>query len=113
MILSLTRTTTGSWLLCAYELNDSENWSRFVPSPANSQPDRNQFVKSVELACTETVKMHPRKEMHIRGRCVFEYNWEMSEDTILNHAMAVAADLNLELQIGELPVSSTIPRSVA
>lgn len=112
--MALMKIGAGNWLLTAYGLNDLASWTRFDSTSANPDLDRTQFIEAIERASlNDLVRLHPRRELHRRGRCVYEYGWEMDEDTILAHAMAVAADLNVELIIGEYPPTLFTPHSAA
>jgi len=113
MIIKLTNACASNWLLIADQLNDPEGWSRFVPChPVDS--DRSRFESLVAETAAYYVKLKACKHLLMRGRSAFEYDWEMEEETILGHAMEVAARLGIDLEIGDETSKSVLSeRTVA
>ncbi len=50
-----------------------------------------------QYSASEGLKLKQCKELLTRGLSVYEYDWNAEDDQILSHAMAVAADMELDL----------------
>lgn len=100
MIIRLFQPRTRNWLLIAEQLDDPQNWDRFVPCHTAGS-ERWQFDCTVkEEAALRKIQLKPCKDLLTRGFSVFEYDWNTLDDEILDHAMQVAAHLNRELEVG-------------
>jgi hypothetical protein len=99
MIIMLINPPIRNWLLIGDQLNDPQDWTRFVPChSANS--DRYLFDSTVkEMSSGIKIKLCPN--LLSRGRSVFEYDWETDEAVILAHALSIAEKIDAELSFGE------------
>jgi hypothetical protein len=103
MLIKLTEpvsrgSSSTNWLLHAERLQDPAGWSRFLPAALGS--DRSIFEAAIKKV-TPSITLKVRKDMLRAGACVFEYDWNAAEDGILEHALAVAEFLQVELAIGD------------
>lgn len=111
MIIKLYQPPTRNWLLITEQLDDPENWDRFVPChTAGSQRWQFECAAKQKAECNG-LKLRLCKDLLARGLCVFEYDWNTQEDEILQHAMQVADMLGLELLM-EAPLTRSAETSV-
>lgn len=97
MRIKLFKPSTYNWLLIAEDLDDPAVWDRFVPChTAASQRWKFECVVK-QYSASEGLKLKQCKELLTRGLSVYEYDWNAEDDQILSHAMAVAADMELDL----------------
>lgn len=99
MIIKLYQPPTRNWLLIAEQLDDPQDWDRFLPSHTVSS-QRWLFDCMVKELAAGKLKLKPCKELLRRGTSVFEYDWEAEEDDIIGHAMEMADKLGLDLLLG-------------
>jgi hypothetical protein len=94
-------TAANNWMLTAEELDDPAGWSRFHPFTSEDS-ERTRFER-----CVREQPLHPKpalcKTLLRAGLSVFEYDWELCDDAILEHAMAVAEYFGVELAVGGNP----------
>ena len=101
MIIKLFQHPTKNWLITADKLDDPVGWDRFVPCHT-TKSERWQFECTVKVqATTNKLSVKLCKELLKRGLCLFEYDWNTSDDDILQHAIQVAETLNVELVLEE------------
>ena len=100
MLLRLIEPTTGcNWLLIAQGLRDPQGWSRFLP--VGNDSDRYRFEAAAQRLDPD-VFLRLRKNLLKEGVSALEYDWNVDEAAILEHAMGVAAVLGVELALGSL-----------
>ncbi len=102
MIIRLLEPAAKNWLLAAAELRDPEGWSRFVPCHTQDS-DRYNFESAVRQTASAKCQLIQCKDLQAPGVCVFEYDWSVDEEALLEHAMTVAELLGIELLIGAEP----------
>jgi hypothetical protein len=100
MIIKLFQPVTGNWLLIAEQLNDPQNWDRFVPSHS-ADSERFKFDNVTTRLAGSQMKLTICKELLKRGCSAFQYDWNTDEEVILNHAFLVAEVLEVNIEIGE------------
>lgn len=102
MIVRLMEPTAAScacnWLLQAEGLRDPVGWTRFLPFHSTDS-DRFRFDTTVR-ELHPGVKVLLRKNLLDEGVSIFEYDWSVAEDVVLEHAMQVAESLGTELVLG-------------
>jgi hypothetical protein len=98
MIIKLIQPPAHNWLIIADQLNDPETWTRFIPCHT-ADSERYKFETVIRTTCDDSITLKPSKELMKRGRCVYEYDWQVNETDILMHAMQVAEQLGMELDV--------------
>ena len=96
-----TVTPSNNWMITAEGLNDPAGWSRFHPfSGENSE--RTLFERAVR---EQPLKPSPNlcKTLLKPGLIAFEYHWDLNDDDILEHAMALSERFQAELVVGGNP----------
>lgn len=104
LIEPCTVTPSNNWMISAEGLNDPAGWSRFHPF-SSQDSERSRFEGAVR---EENLNPRPAlcKTLLKPGLSVFEYDWNLDEVTILEHAMTVAERLQAELTVGGNPFRS-------
>lgn len=105
MQLRLLEPNARNWIIVAEELNDPQEWNRFVPCHTH---DSERFLfESTVRTLDASIKLAVCKELLTAGVCAFEYSWDTDEDALLQHAMKLADRLAVDLQIGDEPPAPT------
>jgi hypothetical protein len=101
MLVRICQSSAGSWLLIGDQLNDPEDWTRFLPChSANSE--RFKFDAAVKQSSDKLpFKLSASKTLMVWGRSVYEYDWRVGDDELLAHAMQIAEGFNVELFLGD------------
>src|ERR1700730_16751313 len=100
MLIRICQASAGNWLLIAENINDPQEWTRFLPCH-QADSERFKFDSTVKQSLDKTpYAVRLCKPMLVRGKSVHEYEWTMPEEDILAHAMDIAETLHVELLIG-------------
>ncbi len=102
MILKLYRSTTGSWLISACGLNDPSGWTRFTPCQTHSNSDRVRFESAIAAAPNQ-LQLSLCKNLQKFGTSTFEYDWQLTEEEVLSHAISLADELTADLSLTDSP----------
>jgi len=101
LIEPCTLTATNNWMITAEGLNDPADWSRFHPF-CSGDSERSRFEQAVR---EQSLRPAPClcKSLLKPGLSIFEYGWDASDDSILEHAIAVADRFQVDLTVGGNP----------
>lgn len=101
MIVRIGQSSTGIWLLIGDQLNDPADWTRFLPCHG-ADSERFKFDVAVKQSSGKlSFKLNANKTLMVSGKSVYEYDWRIADDQILEHAMEIADIFGVELMLGD------------